>query len=153
MHLSSMAAAHEGPILFFDGVCGLCNGFVDFLMARDKRGAFRFAALQGETAAAALAPEDLPGEASPPQGGGDGAEALRSVILRDGEGLHRRSEAAIRCLAGLGGYWSLANLLRLVPRPLRDLGYDFIARHRYRWFGKRETCRMPTPAERGRFLP
>ena len=78
---------------------------------------------------------------------------MRSILLRDRDGLHRKSDAVLRILVGLGGPWRLLGLLRLVPRPLRDIAYDFIARNRYRWFGKRDTCRMPTPEERERFLP
>jgi predicted DCC family thiol-disulfide oxidoreductase YuxK len=136
----------EPPILFFDGVCGLCNGFVDFLMARDRRGAFRFATLQGETAARLLAGT----------GGGSSegpGERMRSVVLWQDGRAYRRSEAVIRLFTGLGGIWKLAAAGRLLPAGFRDLLYDFIARNRYRWFGKRETCRMPKPEERARFLP
>lgn len=178
-----------GPVIFFDGVCALCNAFIDFVMARDRRGVFRFAALQGETAAGLLREPGAPMESTlrpvrplsewPPipksesdsgaaEGtAGGGAEAaapptppasdagnwMRSIVLRDKDGLHRKSEAALRVLIGLGGAWRLAGWLRIIPRPLRDAVYDIIARNRYRWFGKREACRMPTPAERDRFLP
>ncbi len=142
-----------GPVIFFDGVCGLCDGFVDFVMARDRRAAFRFAALQGETASGVLREGgSARGPSAPPAGDGAG-EWMRSILLRDRDGLHRKSDAVLRILVGLGGPWRLLGLLRLVPRPLRDIAYDFIARNRYRWFGKRDTCRMPTPEERERFLP
>lgn len=138
----------EAPILFFDGVCGLCNGFVDFVMSRDRKGVFRFATLQGETAARLLSRAG-PGDASP-EGPG---EWMRSVVLwQDGEA-HRKSEAVFRVFSGLGGIWKLAIAGRLIPAGLRDFLYDGIARNRYRWFGKRETCRMPSPEERARFLP
>ena len=154
-----------GPVIFFDGVCALCNGFVDFVLARDCRAMFRFATLQGETASGVLregGPGKSPwasaggadsGSGTGPVGSGDSGEWMRSMVLRDKDGLHRRSEAALRILVGLGGPWRLLGLLRLVPRPLRDAAYDLIARNRYRWFGKHDTCRMPTPEERERFLP
>jgi predicted DCC family thiol-disulfide oxidoreductase YuxK len=140
--------ANDGkPILFFDGVCALCNGFADFVLARDKRGRFRIATLQGETAARARAAHPLPAS-----GGDFAADALRSVLLLENGTLYRKSDAALRILEGLGGIWGLAGTLRLVPRGLRDAVYDFIARNRYRWFGRRAACRMPSGSERGRFL-
>jgi predicted DCC family thiol-disulfide oxidoreductase YuxK len=130
----------EHPVIFYDGVCGLCNRWVDFVLARDHGHLFRFAPLQGETARALLKiASDQP---------------LNSVVLVDGTGEYRKSDAIWRMLMKLGGIWVIpGGLLRLVPRPLRNWGYDIIARHRYRLFGKKESCRLPTPAERDRFLP
>jgi predicted DCC family thiol-disulfide oxidoreductase YuxK len=128
------------PVIFFDGVCGLCNAWVDFVMARDRQRRFHFSPLQGETARDWLQmTPDSP---------------LDSVTLADAAGIHRKSDAVWRILVQLGGGWSLAGrLLRLVPRPVRNWGYDFVARHRYRWFGKKESCRLPNAVERERFLP
>jgi predicted DCC family thiol-disulfide oxidoreductase YuxK len=128
------------PVIFFDGVCGLCNAWVDFVVARDKQRRFHFSPLQGETARDWLQmTPDAP---------------LDSVALADAEGIHRKSDAVWRILRQLGGVWRLAGwLLRLVPRAVRNWGYDLVARHRYHWFGKKESCRLPTPAERERFLP
>lgn len=78
---------------------------------------------------------------------------MESMVLWDHRGFHRKSDAALGAIASLGGAWRLASLLRAVPRPLRDLAYDAVARNRYRWFGKRETCRLPGPGEQARFLP
>ena len=131
-------AAH--PIIFFDGVCGLCNRFVDFVMPRDRRGVFRFSPLQGETAKARLAAADI--------------QSLKSVVLVDETGTYRHSTAVVRVLWRLGGGWKiLGGLMWLVPRPLRNLGYAAVSRLRYLLFGKKDACRMPTPAERARFLP
>lgn len=127
-------------IVFFDGVCGLCNRFVDFLIARDSKSKLSFAPLRGETAKRLLG-KDGPQEA-----------VLLTVILIDSKGMHVKSDAAIRTLSHLGGVWHLAALFYLVPRPLRDLVYDWVARNRYSWFGKRESCRLPAPAERARFF-
>lgn len=137
---TTTASDDAHPILFFDGVCGLCNRFVDFVLSRDPQGRFRFAPLQGGTARRRLESADV--------------DALSTVILLDERGVHRQSSAVVRMLFGLGGVWTIpAAVLWLIPRPLRDVGYRCVARCRYRLFGKRETCRMPTPAERARFLP
>lgn len=131
----------SGPIVFFDGVCGLCNGSVDWLMARDRRSVLRFAPLQGETALRTL-------------GAPQGDPESWSMVLVDETGRYWRSEAAIRIVRHLGGPWALVGrVLGAVPRGLRDAAYRWIARNRYRYFGKHETCRLPTPAERARFLP
>lgn len=129
----------EHPIIFFDGVCGLCNRFVDFVLTRDRRGLFRFAPLQGETARALLPESDW--------------KLLDSVVLLS-EQRYCKSAAALRIMAELGGGWAAAaTFLRIIPGPIRDAGYWAIAQSRYRLFGKKETCRMPTPSERARFLP
>ncbi|MFH5802567.1 thiol-disulfide oxidoreductase DCC family protein [Alienimonas sp. DA493] len=135
------AAADDGhPVLFFDGQCGLCNAAVDWLMARDPRGVLRFAPLQGETAEKTLPDSDR--------------ECLDSLVFLDEAGRSRRSRAVVRALGKLGGRWTVAAwALWLVPGPLRDLGYRLVAKVRYAIWGKKETCRMPTPEERARFLP
>jgi predicted DCC family thiol-disulfide oxidoreductase YuxK len=128
-------------VVFFDGECGLCDRFVRFLLRRDRAGRLRFAPLQG-----ALAREALP-----PLGGRP--EDLDTVYLltRDGR-LLVRSAAVLFAVAALGGAWRLVAALRLVPRPLADLAYRGVARIRRRVFGGPEACRLPTPAERERFL-
>lgn len=127
-------------IVFFDGYCVFCSASVDWILPRDVRGVFRFAPIQGKTAAA-----KLPGARAsdvPPDS---------ILYLRDGV-LYDRSTAILRILADLGGPWRLATPLLLVPRPVRDFFYEQFARRRYRLFGKRDTCRLPTPAERERLL-
>lgn len=125
-------------VLYFDGVCGLCNRFVDWLIRHDREGRLRYAPLQGRAAAARLPAADIAG--------------LTTVVLeRDGH-VSRRSTAAIEAMASLGGPWRAASLLKAVPRPLRDAVYDRVARRRYGWFGRREACRLPTEAERPLFL-
>jgi predicted DCC family thiol-disulfide oxidoreductase YuxK len=127
-------------ILFFDGVCGLCNKAVDFVLARDLEGHFQFAPLQGETARQLLSPADA----------GD----LNSMVLLIYGRTYRKSSAAVRILWQLSLGWRiLGTVVWLVPLPIRNLAYRLIAANRYRLFGRRETCRMPTPAERSRFLP
>lgn len=127
-------------LVYFDGLCGLCDRFVRFVVARDRRGRYRFAPLQGTTARSRL-----PSHLNP--------EASQTVILEDAGRFRVRSDAALRVVAGLGGAWRAAALLLVIPRPLRDAVYDWIARHRFRWFGRRQECRVPGPDERERFLP
>ena len=126
------------PVVYFDGYCGLCNGFVDFVLARDRRRRFRFAPLQGTTATARFG---APGDVDP-----------TTILLEDSGTVYERSTAALRIITDLGGVWRLAGILRLVPRFIRDAIYDWIARHRYGWFGKRDACRLPSPEERAVFL-
>ena len=127
-------------ILFFDGVCGLCSWSVDFVMARDRRDLFQFAPLQGDTARQLLPASYV-------------CDLDSVVLLVEGQPF-RKSSAAVRVLWRLGFGWQLLGTLAwLIPLPLRDLLYDLIARNRYRLFGKHDTCRMPTPTERSRFLP
>jgi predicted DCC family thiol-disulfide oxidoreductase YuxK len=129
----------DHPIVFFDGVCGLCNASVDRLLKWDQRGVLRFAPLQGITAANMLPPHMV--------------QDLDSLVLLDDQGLHQRSDAALLALKYAGGPWRLLSTLRVVPRPLRDAVYGLIARRRYQWFGRKESCRVPGPHERERFLP
>lgn len=133
------ASTDDQSIVFFDGVCGLCNRTVNFLMARDRDGVLRFAPLQGETAAR-LVPAEVRSD-------------LNTFVFSDRGQLFYRSTAMARILMKIGGFWKLAGAtMWLVPAPLRNLGYRGVAAIRYRLFGKSESCRMPTPDERARFL-
>ena len=127
-------------IIYYDGLCGLCDRFVQFVLRRDRAARYRFAPLQGSTAR-----ERVPSTLDP--------ETSQTVILDDGGRFRVRSDAVLAILTGLGGAWRLAGSLRMVPRPLRDAVYDLVARHRSRWFGRRAECRVPEPAQRDRFLP
>jgi len=124
----------------FDGVCNLCNWSVQFVIRRDRRGRFRFASLQSEAAARVL--HGFPAMDVRPD----------SVVLVEGARVYTRSSAAWRIARGLGFPWSLASVFVVVPRPVRDWVYDFVARNRYRWFGKRDVCMMPDPGVQRRFL-
>lgn len=128
------------PIIFFDGVCGMCNAFVDFLLRVDREEIFLFAPIQGETAR-----ERLPALPENPE--------EWSVVYLDERGQHDQSSATLEVCRRLGGVWWVLSLLRFIPRFIRDPVYRLIARNRYRMFGKREACRMPTEAEQARFLP
>jgi predicted DCC family thiol-disulfide oxidoreductase YuxK len=115
-------------VVFYDGECGLCNRFVLFLLKRDSAKVFRFAPLTGKMARQWLEDADLKGE---------------TVVLLDRDAVYRKSDAALRALAGLGGLWKIAKAGLWVPRLVRDGVYDFIARRRRRWFGGGETCVLP----------
>ncbi len=128
-------------ILFFDGYCSLCNSSVDQMVRWDKKGVLKFASLQGETAKRLLP--------NPASAGNDPDTVL---YLRGGQ-IHDRSTAILLSLKDIGGVWALLSVFLIVPKPLRDLVYRFVARIRYRVFGRRDTCRIPTPLERERILP
>ncbi|HEX2091883.1 MAG TPA: thiol-disulfide oxidoreductase DCC family protein [Longimicrobiaceae bacterium] len=134
--------AHTPPcgVVLFDGVCNLCNHSVQFILQHDPHGHFRFASLQSPAGQRLLREHGFPpGE-------------LGSVILVEGGHAYTRSDAALRIARRLSGAWPALAGLRVVPRFVRDRVYDWVAAHRYRWFGKREACMLPTPALRARFL-
>lgn len=132
-------------LLLYDGVCGLCDHFVQFLIAIDRADQLRFAALQGELGGRLL------------KEAGRDADALSTVVvIADyGTGAARwldRSDAALFAISSVGGLYRGLNVLRLVPRPVRDAVYRTIARSRYRLFGRFDACPMPSPATRAKFL-
>jgi len=133
------AVAAGGAVIVFDGTCILCNGWVDFLLRHDHRGRYRFAAMQGEAGRTLLARHGL-----------DPDDPASFLLLEEAQAW-TDTDAIGRVLAGLGGFWKLARLMELVPRPLRDASYRWLARNRYRWFGT-TACRIPDEAERVRFL-
>jgi predicted DCC family thiol-disulfide oxidoreductase YuxK len=133
-------AAGLHPVIVFDGVCVLCNGWVRFLLRHDRAGRYRYAAMQSAAGSRLLAEHGLD-----PQ---DPA----SFLLLDGDQAWTDSDAIRRVLAGLGGAWRAAHLLRLLPRRWRDAGYRVLARNRYRWFGRYERCTVPPAHMRDRFL-
>lgn len=127
-------------VVLFDGLCNLCNASVRFVIARDPAAHFRFAALESQAARRLLAKSGV-------------ADPLPdSVALIEHGRLYTRSAAALRIARRLRFPWPLMFALIIVPRPLRDAVYDLIARHRYRWFGRRDACMVPTPELRERFL-
>jgi predicted DCC family thiol-disulfide oxidoreductase YuxK len=130
----------EQHIILFDGVCNLCNSVVQFVIRHDKKKRFHFTSLQSPAGQALLAQYQLP------------LEAFSSfVYIREGKAW-LRSNAALFVCRDLGGFWTLLYALRIVPRVLRDAVYDFVARNRYRWFGKAESCMLPSPDLQQRFL-
>ncbi|HWP48861.1 MAG TPA: thiol-disulfide oxidoreductase DCC family protein [Candidatus Limnocylindrales bacterium] len=130
----------DQAIVLFDGVCNFCNASVNFVMDRDPEKHIRFAPLQSEAGQRLLKKFNL----SP--------TALDTLILIEGEKFYTRSAAALRIAKRLQGLWPLLYIFIVVPPFIRDAVYDFIARNRYSWFGKTETCRVPTPELKERFL-
>lgn len=129
----------SNPVILFDGVCNLCNGAVNFIIRRDANGIFKFAALQSEAAQRLLhGHEDL--------------KKMHSVVLIENGKLFQKSIAALKVVKHLPWYWHWMQVFWMVPRPLRDVVYDFIAKNRYNWFGKKDVCMMPTPELKSRFL-
>jgi predicted DCC family thiol-disulfide oxidoreductase YuxK len=134
-------AAGGHPVVVFDGVCNLCNWAVNFIIDRDPAGHFRFVAGQAPEGQALLGP----------LGAADLAASTIVLVEPDGR-LYSRSTAALRIARRLRWPWSLLYAWVVVPRPLRDPVYRLVAQHRYRLFGKRDVCRVPTPELRARFL-
>jgi predicted DCC family thiol-disulfide oxidoreductase YuxK len=132
-------------VVLFDGVCAVCNRTVRFLLAHDREDQFRYAPLQSAFAAAAAA-----------RHGRDGRDLDTLYVIADygtpAERLYSKSEGMLHLLGEIGGGWRLASVLRLLPRPLLDWGYDSFAKNRYRWFGKYESCPIPTAEERAKFV-
>ena len=138
--------ADSNPIILYDGVCGLCNSLVQFLLKHDRQGRLRFASLQSDFAAKVL------------QRHGFDSKDLDTVHVienyeQPGERVLQRSDAILRAGRELGSFWSgSAAAANVIPRALRDLVYRFVARNRYRVFGKYDTCMLPEPNQRSRFL-
>jgi predicted DCC family thiol-disulfide oxidoreductase YuxK len=135
-------------VLFFDGTCGLCNGLVDWTLKHKSNRPILFSAIQSNTGSKTLKPS-VPA---------DELEALKTVYYvrnnKETPTLFKKSTAILSLLADIGGMWGiLSTLLFIIPRPIRDFGYDIVAANRYKIFGKSEHCRLPTPEERVRFLP
>lgn len=130
----------DHPVILFDGVCNLCNGTVQFLIRNDRQGILRFAPLQSQ---AGLRLQQQYGLSQ---------ASLSSVILIDEGRVYLRSSAALRLTRYLPWYWKTLRAFYLIPTPLRDAAYNLIARNRYRWFGKRESCMIPGEDVRERFF-
>ncbi len=131
-------AKNDRPLLYFDGVCGLCNRSVDFILQHDQHEVFLFAALQSSFAA-----QQLPKEWT---------TDLSSLVLSHGGQFYRKSAAVFKIASLLGWPWKLAGAFSFLPTKLCDAVYDWVARSRYQWFGQLESCRLPSPSERARFL-
>lgn len=130
----------EKPVILFDGICNLCTWSVQFIIRRDPKAYFRFASLQTVT------------EQKLSKNCRGSQESFDSVVLLDKGRCYTESDAALRITRHLSGLWPLLSILIIIPRPLRDGVYRFIARNRYRWFGKATTCMLPRPEIRHRFI-
>ncbi len=135
----------NNPVLLYDGVCGLCNKSVQMILDHDKRKEMRFAALQSDYGKQVISrhPE---------------LEKVDSIVFvernsgADDERVFIRSDAALRVASYLGGAWKLLLIFRIIPRPIRDFFYNLIAKYRYKFFGKYDSCMLPSPDVRSRFL-
>lgn len=125
----------------FDGVCNFCNSSVNFIIDRDPKKCFKFASLQSEYAGKILEANGI---------SGDNFDTI--ILAAPGGKLYKRSSAALRISARLKFPWNLFVIFIVIPPFIRDIFYNIIARNRYRWFGKRDACRIPTPEERERFV-
>jgi predicted DCC family thiol-disulfide oxidoreductase YuxK len=132
-------------LILYDGLCGFCDGVTQFVLRHDDRGLFAFAPLQSATARTLLQRFDrTPDDLSTFFVVADYQSASPSLLSK--------AAAALFIAEALGGVWSAANALRILPQRVLDWGYDVVARNRYRWFGRLDTCRVPTAAERSRFI-
>ncbi|MFK7812604.1 MAG: thiol-disulfide oxidoreductase DCC family protein [Maribacter sp.] len=128
-------------IILFDGVCNLCNGFVQLVIIRDKKDIFRYASLQSNIGKKLLLERKID------------TETIDSVVLIDpGIGYFIKSDAALQIGRHLKGYRTISKLLNLIPSSLRNIVYDLIAKYRYAWFGKKDQCMIPTPELKAKFL-
>lgn len=127
-------------IVLFDGVCNLCDFAVDLIIRNDKNGNFKVGALQDPKTGELLKDYAID------------SDYLDSIILIRGDEVYYKSRAALEITKKLKGLWPLMYAFIIVPSALRDPIYDWIARNRYRWYGKKDTCRLPTPEEKARFL-
>lgn len=128
------------PILLFDGVCNVCNASVNFVIDHDPAGRVKLGALQSEEGQRLMAEHGLD------------AAYLDSLVLLDEGRVYVKSDAALRLVRYLDGPWGWLSAFAVLPKRLRDAVYDVIAKNRYRWFGVRDSCRMPTPELKARFL-
>lgn len=139
-------------VILFDGTCNFCDGAVHFVIDHERGSELRFAALQSEAAEKLL--DDALGEerARAIRSGTDGSGDPDSVVFIEGGKAYTHSSGALRVARRLRAPWNFLRIFWIVPRPIRDAVYRWIARNRYRWFGKSDACRVPTPDLRARFL-
>ncbi|MFD1706543.1 thiol-disulfide oxidoreductase DCC family protein [Siminovitchia sediminis] len=127
------------PIILFDGDCNFCDASVQFIIRNDPKGIFQFASLQSDIGQQLLKERNA-------------STDIDSMVLIEGDKVFYKSAAALRISKHLKGLWKLAYILKIVPAPIRNAVYDFVARNRYKWFGHKESCMLPPPEVRARFL-
>lgn len=135
------ALPKDKKIILFDGVCNLCDSFVQFIIKRDKEDLFRFVPLQSEL-----------GESIIKHIGIDTSKIDSIILYEPGTAYYYKAQAAIRIAKYLGGIYSLLGLFSVLPNGISNIVYDYIARNRYKWYGKKESCMIPTPELKAKFL-
>ena len=126
-------------IVLFDGECNFCDASVQFIIKRDPKGYFQFAAQQSDIGETFKRQYDVP-------------NSMDSILVIDQHKVYNSSDAALHISKHLNGLWSYFHLLKVIPKPIRDVVYKFIAKNRYAWFGKKDSCMIPSPEIRNRFL-
>jgi predicted DCC family thiol-disulfide oxidoreductase YuxK len=134
------SALNQNPIVLFDGVCNVCNGSVLFAIKRDSQSKLKFASLQSGFGVEQSKNFNLP------------SSSLNSVLFISKGKLYQKSNAALEIARHLDGLWPALYIFKIVPAFIRDFFYDLIARNRYRWFGKKDECMIPTPELKARFI-
>ncbi|MBX3253249.1 MAG: thiol-disulfide oxidoreductase DCC family protein [Chitinophagaceae bacterium] len=135
-----MVRESDDPVILFDGVCNLCNSSVQFVIRKDKKKVFHFTSLQSNAGIQLLKQYQL----SP--------NRFDSFVLIENKKAYTRSTAALRVVKRLGGLWTLLYAFIIIPSFIRNALYDWVARNRYKWFGKSDNCMLPTPELKARFL-
>ena len=132
---------HNKQIILFDGVCNLCNGFVQWVIKRDRYDTFRFAPIQGKIGERLMRDHKI-----------DPAKTDSIILIQPFSGYATRSSAVLKIGRAFGGIYRILFLLQIIPPFLRDIVYDWVAKNRYKWYGKRDKCMVPTPELRAKFL-
>lgn len=140
LFLFNFAFVHDQQIILFDGVCNFCNSTINFIIKKDKKKIFRFAALQSEAGKQLLKQYNLP------------TDKLDSFVLLKNGKAYKKTTAALHLYPQLGTAWKLVNIFWVFPALIRDVAYNIIANNRYRWFGKKDHCMIPSAEVRSLFL-
>ena len=127
-------------VILFDGICNLCNRLVHFVIKRDKNNIFKFASLQSNYGTALLTHFHIP------------LNSFETIILYDGKDIYFKSNAIIKILSSLGRQWKVVLIFKIIPEIIRNFFYDLIAKRRYKLFGKRDSCIIPNPEEKAKFM-
>ncbi len=130
----------QNDVILFDGVCNLCNDAITFIIKRDRKNHYRFAALQSDIGALYLKKHSI------------NPDEIDSIVLIRGEYAYTEASAALRIAQKMSGLWPLFYVFIIIPKFISNAIYEYIARNRYKWFGKKESCMIPTPALRDKFL-
>ena len=131
----------DNKIILFDGVCNLCNSSVQYVIKRDKGNVYRFAALQSEI-----------GKKLAEERGIDTSQVDSIILIEPGVAYYTKSTAALKIAQSFGGVWQLASVFEWIPEKIRDWVYDYIAKNRYKWYGRKDACMIPTPELKSKFL-